>query len=247
MTAHDIDCNGEFESDNPFFIGRFFRYGIRHADCVITQSERHQKMITDFHKKESVILNSGYAVPEESSLDTTNKKHVLWVGRCEDWKRPEVFIELAEKNPSEQFIFIAPKANQSDYYTTIQQQLESAPENFLHIEYVSFQDIDEYFKNAKLFVNTSVYEGFPNTFVQALKNQTPVLSLKVNPDSVLEREKCGVCANDDIDLFFSEFQRLIQDTSAREQLGKNGYFYIKEHHNIVLVVQRLREILKGLL
>ena len=47
---------------------------------------------------------------------------------------------------------------------------------------------------AHLFVNTSLFEGFANTFIQASMREAPVVSLHVNPDGVFDEGTVGVCA-----------------------------------------------------
>jgi glycosyltransferase involved in cell wall biosynthesis len=231
MTAHEIDCNGGFEKQNNWLLGKLFQYGIRHADCIVTQSKEHAGMIQQHHKRESLVIPSLYAIPTEEELARVEKKHVLWVGRCEDWKRPEVFIDLAEKHPTETFVMISPVSNnQSAYYTQLKERLAHAPANLTHIPYVPFAEIDQYFKEAKVFVNTSTYEGFPNTFLQAMKNKTPILSLVVNPDNILTTQQCGLQANNNTETLQQQLTTLLQNTSDRTQLGENGYRYCAARH-----------------
>lgn len=248
MTAHEIDCNGGFEKQNSWLAGKFFQYGIRHADVVITQSSEHAEMIRTHHKVESIIMPSLYVIPSEEELAHIEKKSILWVGRCEDWKRPEVFIDLAREHPEEQFIMISPQPNnQSTYYLVIQEQLKNAPKNLTHIPYVPFTKIDQYFKEAKLFINTSTYEGFPNTFIQAAKNKTPILSLAVNPDGVLEREQCGSSAHDDIEILKQTLTAYLRNPNQLQLLGENGYMYAKARHSSTKIVLEYTQLFKKML
>lgn len=248
MTAHEIDCNGGFEKQNSWLAGTLFQIGIRTADMVVTQSQEHADMIKAHHHRNSVVVPSLYSIASEDSFVDNQKTYTLWVGRCEDWKRPEIFIELARKHPKQEFVMISPESNnQSVYYTEIKNQLEHAPKNLRHVSYVPFAEIDDYFKHAKLFVNTSSYEGFPNTFVQAMKNQTPILSMVVNPDGILDTAGCGTSARDDRELFYSIADDYFKHTSTLQKLGISGYRYAQATHDSQAITKRYIALFEDLM
>jgi len=247
MTAHEIDCNGEFEARNRGLRGKSFQYGIRHADAVITQSAEHRRMIRAHHGRKSVVMPSLYDIAPEKEIDVIEKDGILWVGRVEDWKQPEVFIELASHFPKEKFVMVAPASNnQPAYYEKVKRWLESAP-NVEHIPYVPFSEIDGYFRRARAYILTSRYEGFPNTFVQAAKNKTPILSLCVNPDGMLEKYQCGLFARNDTNLLRIELDRLLTDETLRLKLGENAYRYAKEKHDIYRIAERYKKLFTDLI
>jgi len=58
---------------------------------------------------------------------------------------------------------------------------------------LSYWDTNELYGRAKLLVNTSDVEGFPNSYLQAWIRGVPVVTL-IDPDNVIEREGLGVAA-----------------------------------------------------
>jgi glycosyltransferase involved in cell wall biosynthesis len=94
-----------------------------------------------------------------------------------------------------------------------------------------------------LFVNTSLAEGFPNTFIQAWMRGMPVASLHVNPDDVLEREQVGFCAGTPEQLA-ATVRRLMTDDSLREAYGARAREYAIETHSL-RNVGRLTSIIDG--
>jgi glycosyltransferase involved in cell wall biosynthesis len=105
---------------------------------------------------------------------------------------------------------------------------------------VPFHEIDRYFQRAKVLVNTSSAEGFPNTFIQAGKSSTAILSLKANPDGFLDRFKCGLCANGDWERFVDSLKRLLRENLYME-MGKNARKYVEENHDIDKIIEQYKK------
>ena len=70
--------------------------------------------------------------------------------------------------------------------------------NLEFIERVPYHQIQEYYDTAQIFVNTSTYEGFPNSFIQAGLAGTALLSLRVDPDGMIGLFHSGILAGDDM-------------------------------------------------
>ena len=56
---------------------------------------------------------------------------------------------------------------------------------------VPYSDVNKYFARAKLFLNTSESEGFPNSFLQAWIRGVPIVSF-FDPDDIISRQGLGV-------------------------------------------------------
>jgi len=230
MISHEIDVSGEFKRKNKFN-GIIYEWGLKNADLIISQSEKQKELLKRNYNKKSVVIKSVYKIKEDIGFD--DKKYVLWVGRCEKWKAPEKYLQLVKNNQDIKFIMIMPKSNSKFYDNSFKiiQKKTSKLKNLTFIEKVSFNEIDKYFKKAKMFINTSDYEGFPNTFIQAAKNKVPILSLNVNPDDFLNNNDCGFCVND-LEKMEKKIRELWNDKKIRERLGENAYRYAKNNHNI---------------
>jgi glycosyltransferase involved in cell wall biosynthesis len=179
-------------------------------------------------------LSSANDSPRHSELDSEsrkiNKKHILWVGRSVEMKRPELFTRLAKELPDNDFVMILPK-EENDIYKKINKEA-TLIENLQLVEKVPFNEIQSYYNSASLFVNTSTHEGFPNTFIQSCMASTPVLSIKVNPDNFLSEYECGLVCGDDFEKMKESVKKILDNEEYYEKLSNNAKEYFVKNHDI---------------
>ncbi len=230
--ANLTDVNGKHEEG---FLGKFFKYGIENATHIVAQNKNQINELEKYKKRKFnnfTLIKSSYEI-EDHLL--TNKKHILWVARAINWKRPELFFKLAKNFSNESFVMICNKTDNKieniKYWKTIKNKALKIS-NVTFIDFVPFYEINQYFKKAKIFINTSIYEGFPNTFVQAFVNKTPVISLNVNPDNILTYHKLGSYCNNDFNAMVRNLKNLLNNKDMYSQYSQNCYNYVFNNYNI---------------
>ena len=241
-TASDINVNKQWIKSH-IITGKFFQYGIENADVVTVQSKKQQIWVQKYHYIKAVLLKNAFPV---KPFQNQEKKFVLWVSRFAPMKNPELFLKLAQEIPEEKFVMICPY-NPSDYkkWKVLKNKAQNIS-NLTFIEKVPFAEIQAYFNQAKLFVNTSDYEGFPNTFLQAAQAQTPIISLSVNPDNFIDEYNCGIFCYNDFKQLVEQTKKLLQNPDEINLKGKNAYRYLKENHDINKIGKRFEELILSL-
>ncbi|MFX1388566.1 MAG: glycosyltransferase [Promethearchaeota archaeon] len=241
------DVNGELEKG---FFGKFYKYGLENANHIIAQNNEQIKTLEKLKKKkiENIsILKSSYKI---NLLEKKNKKYILWVGRAIDWKRPELFIKLAEMFSDKKFLMICNKSDEKQrnlkYWSAIKDKA-SKISNLEFIEYVPFHNINAYFEAAEIFINTSIYEGFPNTFIQSSLFGTPIISLNVNPDGILTKNKIGLWCENNFDLMVKNLNLLLDNDELYLSFSENCYNFVKKNHNINKNVDKWIQIINNVL
>ena len=225
-TAHDWDCNGEYVKKNGVF-GKVFEYGLKSASSVVAQNSHHADLLRRNYGISATVIKNAWKIEGD---DITNKKDILWVSRCEKWKNPELLLEIAERLKGYRFIMICPKQD-GEYFKSVAERA-SHIENVRFIAGVPFFEIQKYFNTAKLFLGTSEYEGFPNTYLQACVGATPIISYKVNPDSFITQNKIGECANGDLEFMVRRISDVLEDDVEWNRYSRNAREYVKKNHDM---------------
>jgi len=219
---------------------------IAESDAVISQSQHQREMLLASRGKDSFLIRNGWPL-EGEPVPSDSREYTLWVAAIKEHKQPWYFLDLAQVNPDEQFLMIGPPAQESSrssqLYAYISRRAEQLPNLIFINRMVAFEETSQYFRKAKCFVNTSEFEGFPNTFVQAMDAGTPLVSLGVDPDGFIEKAGCGVSAQGDILKFYSEFQRIIRDDDLLSEMGKHAREYVMENHDIEKTVLSVIEVI----
>lgn len=206
---------------------RLFQYGLKNSDLIIAVTSDQQKMLKDNFGLDSVKLSLLFDV--DNIQDKNYDGFILWVGRCVVDKRPDYFVELARRFPREKFMMIAlPTASQKKFFEKIKQDCAGIS-NLEFKEFIPFYKIDEYFKRAKLFVITSVFEGFGGVIVQAAKNKTPTISF-VNPDNIFSDYDLGYFVKT-VDEMCGVASFLIKKPELLTEKGDSAFAYAVNHHN----------------
>ncbi len=222
------EVNGEAEKG---VLGKFYKYGLNNATIIIAQNNDQIFELEKFKKRKIrniKLIKSGYNIIKKDNIE---KKNILWVSRAIEWKRAEIFLKLAQKMPNKDFIIICNKANNKIYWKTISDNAFKI-HNLKFMSFIPFHKIDRYFQEAKIFINTSIYEGFPNTFIQAFKNKTPVISLNVNPDEILTKNKIGIFCHDDLKKMEFSINQFFENQELYDSYSKNAFSYVKNNHDI---------------
>lgn len=240
--AHDREANLNFFKKNNFYTNWLFRFALKNSDEIITQYQKQKEIFKKNFNLNNVVIKSAYPI-ENYQTKVKNyelRKYILWVGRLESWKRPEIFAKIATLFPDENFLLITNSSAKES------KEKFSAIKNLIILEKIPFREMDSYFQRAKIFINTSITEGFPNTFIQAAKNGTPIISLNVNPDNFLEKYKCGFNAKNNFDEMLNNIELLLEKKDLWQRMSENSFKYTKENHDIKKIIEEYKKLFKKL-
>jgi glycosyltransferase involved in cell wall biosynthesis len=101
------------------------------------------------------------------------------------------------------------------------------------------------YPRAVAIVSTSHFEGFPNTFLEAWAHGTPALSLRVDPDRVIERHGLGAACGGSLDELAAAARRFW--TERRRSTGDHLRAYVERVHHPAVVGREWATLVEELL
>jgi glycosyltransferase involved in cell wall biosynthesis len=217
--ASDSDCEKEHGRIQFWRDRRLYSYGLRRADLVAAQTEFQAQLLRENHGIESVVVNM-MVEPPRGGAPAAKDIDVLWVSNLRALKRPELALELARQLPQVRFLLAGgPMPGGETYY----EDVRAAAARLSNVNMqgaVRYADSGILFDRAKIFLNTSSIEGFPNTFLQAWIRGVPVVSF-FDPDALVQRLQLGHIANS-VDEMREAIRSLLEDDAERERTGRRA-------------------------
>jgi glycosyltransferase involved in cell wall biosynthesis len=224
----------------------FLNYGIRNSDVIAAQTRHQAKLLKhNFGIKCHNFIPIGHPLAEEKLDKPEDRVSIVWVANMKPLKRPEVFIRLAEQFSSRTDVYFTMigRPGWGSWY----KKLSSDIKKLANLEYagkLTQDEVNRYICNSHILVNTSRYEGFSNTFVQAWMRKVAVVSLSVDPDSILVKENIGFRSGT-FSALCTDVNSLITNKQLRENMGDKAFNYARKHHSVDSMVSKAMTLFKN--
>lgn len=222
----DFDARYQHGGDGLNFYGSrnsVCRDAIDAADSFICQTHTQAALLAERFGRSSFVVRN--PVDIGTSLPGA-RRFALWLGKTDKVKRPELFRELAKFCPAVPCVLIANITDRARY----DDLRYGAPDNLEVREAISRSQLDQLLADSFCLVNTSLFEGFPNAFLDAGRQAIPVLSLAVDPDGALTESKGGVSACGDLAALAACVRRLHDAPDEARQMGMRWRAHVEVNH-----------------
>lgn len=193
--ASDADC-----APHTLMVGNardrlLYRYGLLRADAVLAQTERQAALLQQHYGVHARVAGMFADVPEQVRPFADRAIDLLWLANMRSMKRPEWFPGMARSAP-ELRCAMAGGAHPDELplYERVSAAAAELPNLRFHGQ-VRFGATRALFADARIFVNTSSFEGFPNTYLQAWANGVPVVAT-FDPDGIIAAQGLGAAVAD---------------------------------------------------
>ena len=226
--ASEADCDPATVLISLWRDRRLYEYGLRRAAAILAQSVRQQELLRSNYHLDSSVAASLVDAPARQLSFADRDVSLLWVSNILQLKRPERFLALAQRLGACTASMVG--GAQPGAHALFQQMREQAAgvPNVAFHGLVPYRATNDLFDRARVFVNTSAIEGFPNTFLQAWIRGVPVVSF-FDPDGVIRSEGLGH-ATADLDEMAVAAQRLATDQQAWIEASGRCRAYMARHY-----------------
>ena len=165
---------------------------------------------------------------------------VVFLGRLDPYKRPWLAVELGRRLPDVRFVL----AGRSHAEGRRGWQPSDLPANVELAGHVGESDKRELLGRAWVLLNTSLHEGLPVSFLEALAAETPIVA-SLDPERVVSRFGTLVApATGDgtagLDSYEASLRELLADADRRRELGRLGRAWVTATHTPDRFVAGLR-------
>jgi glycosyltransferase involved in cell wall biosynthesis len=237
--SNDNAINSKFLKSNSILEQFLLNQGFRLSHHILCQNNYQLHGIkTRYPDKSSIkISNPLYLQDHELSGDRLAGGYIAWLGVYRIQKNLKRLYEIACVLPNEQFVIAGKEgANYDPETREYVEKLKLLP-NVKFYGYLHRTQVLPYLANARFLLNTSVYEGFSNTFLESLSVGTPIISAShVNPDSIISNNNLGIIYNDVPDLC-KKYASITPE--LYQQMSDKAKEYVNRNHSYRVLAQRL--------
>jgi hypothetical protein len=239
--AHDFDFDYRwvtvrYSPNTPFDLVECMTgiWGLKRASHIIVQTERQGHVLKEkYGKTAAAIIRNFQPFPDSLPAKPPGPLKIFWVANLKDWKRPGLFVELAESFAGRtdlEFIMAGRPTGQRRFEPLMQKIPTVA--NLKYLGEVPIDQVNELMSQAAVHVNTSSFEGFPNTFLQAWGRGAIVATLAVDPDEEsMEALGIGYCAGT-LERLHDFIDALSRSPQRRQQIMENAFRFVHEKHSL---------------
>ena len=240
--AHDSDCIPGKQLINFSRDRWIYEYGLRSADLISAQSNVQADALWKYYGLSTARINMVAEIPEDSS-DIRRDIDVLWVNNFRPFKRPELVCQIARNMPDVSFTMVGGKIRgHEELYCKVKEEALTVP-NIRFVGAVPYHEVNRFFARAKLFLNTSDSEGFPNSFLQAWVRRVPVVSY-FDPDGLIASHGLGVSVETQAD-FHGPLTGLLQSDERRCDIGERACRFVINRYSSRTVVNEYERLMSN--
>ena len=219
-----------------------YGWGLARTERLFVQHGGQLEELPSRWRAKAMIVRSIASLGRNTALHSSREPYVAWVGMLRQPKRPDLLIEIARQSPQVRYVVCGGATTHrspAGYGRSISEELGKLP-NVVYRGQVAPEEGERIIAEAAALLCTSDQEGFPNTFLQAWSYGTPVVTLKVDPDSIIKRLQLGAVTST-VEATIEQLQRLLASPQDRQSIATRARDYVVNYHSEEVTVRAFGE------
>ncbi len=212
----------------------------KNAKYIVSVSKMHLKIFEKItgRKTRTEVINNSVEIPNckrkrSKEFIVGNVSYLGDIRKLKGWKYLlDAFKVFASKIPDSRLVLIgASKTDNSNFLKAVE---KTGIKHKIVIKGVmKHEDVLKEMQMFDVYVQVSLFEGFPNAVLEAMSLGIPVIATRVGgTEEIIKHEYNGLL----VEPFSGEeiYEKLIEIYNNREKmysLGQNGYMTVKKHFN----------------
>jgi len=251
-TKEDTERLVRFEKTSGFpwykrlwktYVTSCFVKAMKSADVVACQANLLFQRVKEIYGVEPTVLLPNFIDVPDCNFKKASEPTVVWLGRLDPIKQPEMCFDLAIESPAVHFYILG--ASHQTYGGKQRDEIFKRKygklENLHFLGFQSGEVKQQILGKAWILVNTSAYECLPVSFLEALAHKCALLSTQ-NPDNYTSH--FGVWSTPNRLKYCLDL--LLKD-DLWKRCGEKGYSHVKTVHSTEKGVNAHLQLYKRLL
>lgn len=239
--ANDLHCQPAHAYDyNAWFHSRVYALGLTSADRIAIQHEGQRTLLKQhLQPRTSRVPNLVRSVRPLPRPFADTVYDAIWVAKIRPVKQLGRFLDLAEALPRLRFAVVGgfDPTVPVELQNTLEQRLRALP----NVTFTGAQNaaaVLALIAKSRVLVNTSDFEGFPNTVLESWSAGVPAISLFVDPGGVIGREELGFVSGS-MERLIEHVSELAHSEPLNRATGERALAYVTREHTPSAVINAL--------
>jgi len=202
----------------------FFKRIIKNGTFFFTQTSLQNRELDKYNVfRKFKIYNFQHLKSVCASNVNEDICRVFWIGSSRSVKRIDLFFDVVKfyREYKNVIFYHIGRLEENGYNSTLYNEIRGL-KNFVEIGEVSQDEVEAIISTGDLLINTSLSEGFSNTFISAWSLGVNVYSLNSDPDGLLVNNKfLGKYFGNDFNAFLDSIGQFIANEVGDENENLN--------------------------
>jgi len=220
---------------------------ITHGDTVRVIREKFREDVVDIPPGVDTEIFKKVKSDIREKYDLKNKSILIFTGRLVPIKNIPFLIQAMRKLPSDTVLLIA-----GDGPLKKELRREAEGENLMNrvifTGHIPQEKLPFYYSAGDIFVFSSFYDNFPNSVLEAMASELPVVAPSVGGiPMIVENGVNGyLYSSGNLEEFVEKVNKLLNDKNLRKKIGKENRKKIIENFNWEKSAVKLKELYEQL-